>query len=510
MGSNDIDFAQKQPPFDSKLERAVISALMTEKSAQIAVLNRIKFSEVFYQPEHEMIFACIQEMFTRGKKIDVFTISNDLRAKGQLDSVGGLMFLTEITVVLNSADHVLEYSNILMELWMRRLMIKQGMILNSHSLDRTVDVFDILDKLKVNLMKIENQLSVTQESTMMKLHPEAIKSLSDAKQRKDAIIGIKSHLKELDECTLGFQPGKLYIVAGRPGMGKTAFMVQIMKNVSVIDKIPVALFSIEMSAKELTIRLFCLELELSKYEVIRDMPVDEIIHRTNHLVNENIIVDDSAYLTASMLKSKLISFCMKYKIKLAMVDYLQLMSGGNDRAKNRNREQEISDISRSLKVTAKELDIPIIAAAQLSRAVESRSDKRPILADLRESGSIEQDADGVIFLCRPEYYSKSEGDAFSAFEDGSSTKGRCEVIIAKMRDGETGYFISGCRISQNKFWSLPHQVESNLPEPKNNGFYIDPTESKKQNAFDHYNVGDFDIEVRDEYQKGAGDDKAPF
>lgn len=425
----------KIPPQATDLEEAVLGALMLEKDALTSVIDILK-PETFYKDNHKEIYSAIVELFNNSEPVDLLTVTNQLRKKGKLELVGGAYYITELTSKVNSAAHIESHARIIIEKAIKRELIRIASEVHRDAFEDTVDVFSLLDKTEQALFEVSEINIRKNYADMRSIMHEAILELENKKHQKDGLTGIATGFTALDRLTSGWQKSDLVIIAARPGMGKTAFVVSAMRNAAVDFKKPVAIFSLEMSSIQLVNRLISAEAELESDKIkkgnLEEYEWEQLVHKTAKLSDAPIFIDDTPALTILELRAKARKLVAQHGVELIIVDYLQLMSGEN--AKNGpgpgNREQEIAAISRSLKNIAKELNIPIIALSQLSRAVEIRGgEKRPQLSDLRESGSIEQDADMVIFLYRPEYY------GITADEEGNNMQGVGEVIIAKHRNG---------------------------------------------------------------------------
>jgi replicative DNA helicase len=424
----------KVPPQAIDLEEAVLGAMMLEREAVTTVID-ILHPEVFYHEKHKMIYEAIGMLFKKSDPIDLITVSQELRKLGNLELVGGNTFLAQLTLKINSAGNIEAHARYLVELFIKRELIRISSEIQRDAFEDTADAFNVLDKSEQSLFALsESNIRKSYEklSTILK---KAVDDIHSKKDQEDGLTGIPSGFYALDKVTAGWQRSDLIVVAGRPGMGKTAFVVSAARNAAVDHKKAVAIFSLEMSSEQLATRMISSEAEITS-EVLRSGKLDEyqwkqMMSKISILDEAPIFIDDTAALSIMELRAKARRLREQYKIELIIIDYLQLMvaevNGGGG-----NRQEEISLISRSLKNLAKELNIPIIALSQLSREVEKQgSDKRPQLSHLRESGAIEQDADMVMFLYRPEYYNITE-DA-----DGNPTAGTGLVIIAKNRHGET-------------------------------------------------------------------------
>lgn len=422
----------KLPPQAVDLEEAVLGAIMLEKDALTAVIDILK-PETFYKEVHQIIFQAIRQLFQKTEPVDILTVTNELKSMGKLEIVGGAYYITQLTNRVSSAANIEYYARILMQKYIQRELIRTSSVIIQDAFEDTTDVFDLLDKAEQNLFSLSETNLRRNVLDMPSLIKEAVENIEKAKNMEGHLSGVPSGFTALDRVTNGWQPSDLIIIAARPGMGKTAFVLTMARNIAVEFKRPVAIFSLEMSALQLVTRLISAEAMLPADKLKKGTLENHEWHQLNvkikNLEDAKFLIDDTPALTIFELRAKCRRLKAQHNIELAVVDYLQLMSGGGDN--KGNREQEISNISRSLKSLAKELNIPIIAISQLSRAVETRGgSKKPILSDLRESGAIEQDADMVMFIYRPEYYKITEDS------DGNSLQGIAEVSIAKHRNGK--------------------------------------------------------------------------
>ena len=423
----------KLPPQAVDLEEVVLGAMMIDKKGVDEVIDILQ-PEAFYKESHQLIFNAIISLFEKQEPIDIKTVSFQLKKDGNLNSVGGDYYLIELSQKVSSSAHIEFHSRIILQKFIQRKLISISNDIIEDSYDETSDVFDLLDKAESKIYDISqrNLKKNTQSAEDLVL---AAKKKIEEISKKEGLSGIASGFGEIDRLTSGWQPSDLIIVAARPGMGKTAFTLSMARNITVENNIPVAFFSLEMSAIQLITRLISSETGLNS-EKLRTGKLEKfewqlLNVKVTNLENAPLYIDDTPSLSIFELRAKARRLSSQYGIKLIVVDYLQLMTLGSSQ-KSGNREQEISTISRNLKALAKELDITIIALSQLSRAVELRGGtKRPILSDLRESGAIEQDADIVSFLYRPEYYKIDEWDD----EERSPALGQAEFIVAKHRNG---------------------------------------------------------------------------
>lgn len=421
----------KLPPQAVDLEEAVLGAIMLEKDALTSIIDALK-PEVFYKESHQKIYKSILQLFEKSEPIDILTVTNQLKKNGELEIVGGPFYITQLTSRVASSANIEYHARIISQKYLQRELIRISSEIIRDAFEDTTDVFDLLDNAEKNLFQIsEGNLRRSYEK-MPDLLSQAIEQIRTASKQEDHMMGVPSGFVELDRATGGWQKSDLIVIAARPGMGKTAFVLSMARNMTVDYKRPVAFFSLEMSAIQLVTRLISsetqLEAEKLKRGLLANYEWEQLNAKISSLTEAPLIIDDTPALTIFELRAKARRLKQQYDISLLVIDYLQLMSAGGDN--KGNREQEISNISRSLKSLAKEINIPVIALSQLSREVEKRGGlKRPILSDLRESGAIEQDADLVVFLYRPEYYKIEQ------FEDQTPTKDAAEVIIAKNRNG---------------------------------------------------------------------------
>jgi replicative DNA helicase len=420
----------KVPPQAIDMEEAVLGAVMLEKEAVITVLDILK-PESFYKDSHNKIFKAISDLNLREFPVDLYTVTEELRAHGELESVGGPVYLTQLTSKVVSAANVDYHSRIVAQKYIQRELIRVSSEIQTRSFDDTYDVTELLDYSENELFQIAEGNIKREVSPINVVIKEAIAEIEKAGKREDALVGIPSGFTRLDRLTSGWQKAELIIIAARPSMGKTAFALSMARNMSIEHGKNVAIFSCEMSSIQLVNRLIIAETDIPS-DKIRNGRLNEdewkqLDSRIKKLVQAPIYIDDTPAISIFELRAKCRRLMAHHKLDIVIVDYLQLMSGPDNAG---SREQEVSMISRSLKSIAKELNVPIIALSQLNRSVEMRGgSKRPLLSDLRESGAIEQDADMVVFIHRQEKF------GITAFEDGSSTKGVAEIILAKNRNG---------------------------------------------------------------------------
>jgi len=421
----------KLPPQAVDIEEAVLGALMLEKSPINDVIDIINNPDIFYKDTHKKIYKAIHDLFSESESIDILTVTQKLRTHGTLEEVGGPYYISQLTNRVASAAHAEAHARILVQKFILRELIRTSSSIIQNAYDETSDVFDLLDEAESELFAIAEGNIRKDYDSMSSLMQKAQKEIEAAMLRKDGINGIPSGFTELDKLTSGWQKSDMIVIAARPGMGKTAFVLSMARNIAVDYKKPIAIFSLEMSSLQLVNRLISGEAEIPAEDIRRGRFTEKdytyFFQRTKRLTEAPIFIDDTPALSIFELRAKARRLKQQHNIQIIVIDYLQLMSSSG---KGGTREQEISNISRSIKEIAKELEIPIIALSQLSRGVETRGgEKRPMLSDLRDSGAIEQDADIVSFIYRPEYYKVEQ------WNDGQPCINQAELIVAKHRNG---------------------------------------------------------------------------
>lgn len=431
LNSNALLEQGKVPPQAIDVEQAVLGALMLDPDAINTAID-ILHPEYFYKPEHRVIFSAISSLFNASQAVDIMTVANKLKETGELEIAGGAYYVASLTNRVASAAHIEEHTKIVQQKYVQRELIKIGSEITKQAFEETTDPLELLDSAESRLLTIGEENFRSDYTDISLLVRQAIAEVEEVSKKKDGMSGQPSGFPDLDRITSGWQKGTLLILAARPGMGKTAFALTMARNMAVDFKVPVAVFSLEMSSVELVTRLISAETDLRGDQLkkgdLKDVEWRMLNERVGKLSEAPLYIDDTPALTMFELRAKCRRLKQQHDIQMVFIDYLQLMRGGD--AYKGNREQEISQISRQLKSLAKELRIPIMALSQLSRAVETRGgDKKPQLSDLRESGAIEQDADMVMFVYRPDYYNQ---------EDESHIEGACELNIAKHRSGGTG------------------------------------------------------------------------
>lgn len=424
---------EKIPPQAIDIEEAVLGAIMIDKKGIDEVIN-ILIPEIFYNPEHKEIFKVIKKLFHEAQPIDLYTISNQLKKEGKIEQIGGDYYLIFLTKKVISSAHIEIYVRILQQKFILRNLIDISSRIIEKSYNDAIDVFELLSIAESNIFNLtQNHIKKNYESSKSLIY-QAIERIKNVELSK-GLSGITSGFKKIDAITSGWQKSDFIVIAGRPGMGKTAFMLTMARNIVVDNIAPVVIFSLEMSSIQLITRLISSETGISSQKLHRGQLSNSewklLYKKVKYLEEAQFFIDDTPGLSVFDLRAKCRRLVSKRGVGIIFIDYLQLMTIGNVN-KNYNREQEISIISRSLKSIAKELDVPVIALTQLSRAVETRGGtRRPLLSDLRESGAIEQDADIVSFIYRPEYYGFRNWDT----EERSDCNGEAEIILAKNRHG---------------------------------------------------------------------------
>ncbi|MBN2728593.1 MAG: replicative DNA helicase [Bacteroidales bacterium] len=420
------------PPQAIDLEEVILGALMLEQMAVNTVIDILR-PEIFYKDSHQVIFMAIQDLFAKSSPIDMLTVTDELRTMSKLEEVGGAHYIAYLTNRVVSAANVEFHARIVAQKYIQRRLIEISSEIINDAFEDSTDVFDLLDKAEDKLFKVNEQNLRRGIESMPNLLRAAKEQIEKASQVEGGLSGVPSGFKDLDALTAGWQPSDLIIIAARPGMGKTAFVLSMAKNMAVISERPVAVFSLEMSATQLVMRLISSEAGVSSESLRKgDLSPTQwksLNDNMDNLSGAPIFIDDTPALSIFELRAKARRLKQQHNIQCIIVDYLQLMTAQVD--KSGNREQEISTISRSLKALAKELSIPVITLSQLSREVEKRPGmKRPQLSDLRESGAIEQDADMVLFIYREEYYFKDDPK-----HENQDIQNKAELIVAKHRNG---------------------------------------------------------------------------
>jgi len=423
-------------PQDVEIEKVVLGALMIEKDAY-SIVSEILRPESFYDPRHQKIFQAIRTLSIEQKPVDILTVAEQLKASGDLEDVGGPFYITQLSGLVASSAHLEYHARIIAQKSLARELISYTSHIQTSAFDPTQDVDELMQTAEGELFKISQQNLKKDYTQIDPVINEAYNLLQKAAARSDGLSGIASGFHELDKITSGWQNSDLVILAARPAMGKTAFALSIAKNIAVDQKLPVAFFSLEMSNVQLVNRLIINVCEITGEKIksgqLQPYEWGQLDHRIKELYGAPLYVDDTPSLSVFELRTKARRLVREHGVKIIMIDYLQLMNASG--LSFGSRQEEVSTISRSLKGLAKELNIPILALSQLNRGVEKREGeegKLPQLSDLRESGAIEQDADMVIFIHRPEYF------RIYADENGRDMRGKAKIIIAKHRNGAVG------------------------------------------------------------------------
>ena len=495
-----LDYGKK-PPQAVDLEEAVLGAIMLEKDAIVSVMD-ILAPESFYKEAHQKIYRSILDLSQNMQPIDILTVTEELRKNGELEEVGGPVYITQLTSKVATAAHIEYHARIIAQKYIQRELIRVASEIQSKAYDDSVDVNDLIDFSESQLFQVTESNIKKETSKLNVLIQQAIDQIEEASKKEDGLSGVPSGFTKLDRVTSGWQNSDLVIVAARPSMGKTAFTLTMARNMAVEHNRSVGIFSLEMSSLQLVNRLIISETELSSEKIrngnLSHKEWDQLEHKIKNLVNAPIYIDDTPAISIFELRSKCRRLKDQYNVEAVFVDYLQLMSGPSDQ--RGNREQEVSVISRSLKGISKELNIPIIALSQLNRSVELLSgEKRPQLSDLRESGAIEQDADMVLFIHRPERYGITE-DAY-----GNSLIGIAEIILAKHRNGALADIHLKFREELAKFEELNEDSLGNIEEEDNSGSMIIGSRMNEEDSDQGNDGGSSDLGSNTGF-----DEEAPF
>ena len=418
----------KVPPHDEDAEQAVLGSMLTDNDAVMADVEVLK-EDAFYREDNKIIYQAILNLYSKSEPIDIITLKDELESMGKFEQVGGFEYLASLPDKVPTTANVQKYIKIVEEKSVLRNLIKTANEIIELGYNPTEDVEDIMDGAEKKIFDIMQSKNTKSYTPIKDVLVESFTNLEKLYNQKQHVTGVPTQFYDLDDKTAGLHGSELILVAARPAMGQTAFALNIATNAALRANVPVAIFSLEMSKDQLVNRMLCSEAMVDSNKV-RTGKLDEedwtkLAEAIGPLSEAGVYIDDTPGISVMEIRTKCRKLKMEKNIGLVVIDYLQLISGSNKR--NGSREQEISEISRSLKVLAKELNVPVIALSQLSRAVEQRDDHRPMLSDLRESGAIEQDADIVMFLYRDDYYNKE-----------SAEKDIAEVIIAKQRGGSTG------------------------------------------------------------------------
>jgi len=437
----------KIPPNDIEAEQAVLGSMLTDKDAVISAIEVLK-KEDFYREDNKAIFEAMISLYNRPEPIDIITVKDELLSIGKFDVVGGLEYLADLPEKVPTTANVEKYIKIVEEKSILRNLIRTSNELITLGYDETQEVNSVMDQAEKKVFDLMQNRNQTGYSQIRDVLVDSFAQLERLYNQKEGITGVPSGFADLDLRTAGFHNSELIILAARPAMGKTAFALNIATNAATKSDVPVLLFSLEMSKEQLVNRVLCSEAMVDSNKLktgkIEENDWVKIVEALGPLSEAEMYIDDTAGISITEIRAKARKLKLEKNIGLIIIDYLQLIQGSGNR-RNGSREQEISEISRSLKILAKELDVPVIALSQLSRAAEQRSEHRPMLSDLRESGSIEQDADIVMFLYRDDYYNEE-----------SENKNIAEVIIAKNRSGSVGTAEMLWMSSYTKFANIEH------------------------------------------------------
>lgn len=418
----------KVPPNDIEAEQAILGSMLTDKDAVISAIEVLK-EEDFYRADNRAIYGAILNLYSRAEPIDIITVKAELESLGKFEQVGGLEYLAMLPDKVPTTANAMKYVNIVEEKSTLRSLIKTANEIIELGYDPTEDVTDVMENAEKKIFNIMQNKDRKSYSPIKDILVDSFTQLEELYNRKQHITGVPTGFTELDYKTAGFHGSDLILIAARPAMGKSAFALNIATNAAVRANVPVVIFSLEMSKEQMVNRILCSEAMVDNNKVrtgkLEEDDWTKLAGSIGPLSEAEIFIDDTPGISVTEIRAKCRKLKLEKNIGMVVIDYLQLVQGSNKR--NGSREQEISEISRSLKILAKEIGVPVIALSQLSRAVEQRPDHRPMLSDLRESGAIEQDADIVMFLYRDDYYNQD-----------SEKKDIAEVIIAKHRGGSTG------------------------------------------------------------------------
>ena len=473
----DTTYGHLQPQA-TDIERAVLGALMIDKDA-FSVVSEIIRSETFYEPRNQKIYHAVQSLNMADKPVDMMTVVDQLKKEGALEEVGGPAYIVDLTSHVASSAHIEYHARILAQKYIARQLISYASAIETKAFDETVDIDELMQEAEGKLFEL-SQTNMKKDYTQIDpVLEQAVNILQKASSNKGGLTGIPTGYTKLDDMTAGWQNSDLVIIAGRPAMGKTAFALSLAKNIAVDFQIPVGFFSLEMSNVQLVNRLISNVCELEGNKILNANLDDEEWNRLDRNIRKlhgaPIYIDDTPGMSIFELRSKARRLVREKNVKILMIDYLQLMNASGTRFGS--RQEEVSTISRSLKGLAKELDIPVLALSQLNRTVETRdatnTSKIPQLSDLRESGAIEQDADIVLFVHRPEYYRIYQDDK------GNDLRGMAQIIIAKHRKGATGDVMLNFRGEFTRFEN-PEDAHFNRPFNDNTGII-----SSKMNGDDN-------------------------
>ncbi|GEM02162.1 replicative DNA helicase [Halolactibacillus halophilus] len=441
----------RTPPHSIEAEQAVIGAIFLEPEA-MSTASEFLIPQDFYRPSHQRIFQVMMQLSDRGEPIDLLTVTNALNSSKLLEEVGGVSYLTELADAVPTAANISYYTKIVEEKSVLRRLIRTATDIVTESFNREDEIEDVLSEAEKNILDVSNRQNANAFKNIKDVLIDVYDNIEQLHQNTGDVTGIPTGFKDLDHITSGFQRNDLIIVAARPSVGKTAFALNVAQNVAIKTDENVAIFSLEMGADQLVSRMLCAEGNIDAQRLrtgnLEAEDWTKLTMAMGSLSNAGIFIDDSPGIRVNEIRSKCRRLKQEHGLGMILIDYLQLIQGSGANAKE-NRQQEVSEISRSLKGLARELEIPVIALSQLSRGVEQRQDKRPMMSDLRESGSIEQDADIVGFLYRDDYYDKE-----------SEKQNIIEIIISKQRNGPVGTVELAFVKEYNKFVDLDHKYSA--------------------------------------------------
>ncbi|SFS32311.1 replicative DNA helicase [Halolactibacillus miurensis] len=441
----------RTPPHSTEAEQAVIGAVFLEPEA-MSTASEFLIPQDFYRPSHQRIFQVMMQLNDRGEPIDLLTVTNALNSSKLLEEVGGVSYLTELADAVPTAANIGYYTKIVEEKSVLRRLIRTATDIVTESFNREDELEDVLSEAEKNILDVSNRQNANAFKNIKDVLIDVYDNIEQLHEKSGDVTGIPTGFKDLDHITSGFQRNDLIIVAARPSVGKTAFALNVAQNVAIKTDENVAIFSLEMGADQLVSRMLCAEGNIDAQRLrtgnLEAEDWTKLTMAMGSLSNAGIFIDDSPGIRVNEIRSKCRRLKQEHGLGMILIDYLQLIQGSGASAKE-NRQQEVSEISRSLKGLARELEVPVIALSQLSRGVEQRQDKRPMMSDLRESGSIEQDADIVGFLYRDDYYDKE-----------SEKQNIIEIIIAKQRNGPVGTVELAFVKEYNKFVDLDHKYSA--------------------------------------------------
>ncbi|RYL94154.1 replicative DNA helicase [Sporolactobacillus sp. THM19-2] len=448
-------FADRTPPHNTEAEQAVLGAIFLEPAA-VVTASELLVPEDFYHTGNQLIFSVMLSLSDRNEPVDVVTVTNALQTGKHLEEVGGVSYLADLAGSAPTAANIEYYCHIVAEKSLLRRLIRTATHIVSDGYTRDDDVETIVDDAEREILEVSERKRAGEFRPIKDVLIETYDNIEALHSRKDDVTGTPTGFMELDRMTAGFQKSDLIIVAARPSVGKTAFALNIAQNVATKSDANVAIFSLEMGARQLAMRMLCAEGNIDAQKLrtgnLEDDDWQKLTMAMGSLSRAGIYIDDSPGIRVNDIRAKCRRLKQEKGLDLVIIDYLQLITGTGSMHRQENRQQEVSEISRTLKAMARELDVPVIALSQLSRGVEARQDKRPMMSDIRESGSIEQDADVVAFLYRDDYYNKE-----------SEKQNIIEIIIAKQRNGPVGTVELAFIKEYNKFVNIDRKHQDDIP-----------------------------------------------